>query len=332
MSSSISSNAKNISTLQPTTSVVIVNWNAGDQLRDAVASVAQYHAGLVTQVVVVDNHSADDSLERLDTIASALPFRLDVVRNTANAGFGAACNQGARLCTGNFMLFLNPDALFYENSLPNSLQFMLSPENADVGICGVQLIDEHQHVSRTCARFPSLAVLAAQAIGLNKLPGLRHWSMHMGDWDHARTATVDHVIGAFYLIRADLFRSLGGFDERFFVYLEDLDLSLRVRQAGWRSIYLAEAQAFHAGGGTSRQIMGRRLFYSLRSRLQYGFKHFSPLKAWALVVVTVAIEPWSRSAFSLLRGGVKDLRSTLEGYTMLWMALPTICGLHKSRA
>jgi GT2 family glycosyltransferase len=314
-----------VSILKHSTSVVIVNWNSGHQLRDAVASVGRYHDGLVEQVVVVDNNSADDSLALLEAIGPALPFRLDILRNTTNTGFGAACNEGARQCTGEFILFLNPDALFFEHSLSTPLRFMLARENADVGVCGVQLIDEHQHIARTCARFPSLLLLVAQALGLNKLPGLHHLNMHMGDWDHATTATVDHVIGAFYLIRAELFRSLGGFDERFFVYLEDLDLSLRVRQAGWRSVYLAEAQAFHAGGGTSRQIMGRRLFYSLRSRLQYGFKHFSPAKAWLLVAVTTIVEPCSRSAFSLLRGGMKDVGSTLEGYTMLWKALPAIC-------
>ncbi|MDA3878116.1 MAG: glycosyltransferase, partial [Halothiobacillus sp.] len=135
---------------------------------------------------------------------------------------------------------------------------------------------------------------------------------------------VDHVIGAFFLMRRSLFDSLNGFDQRFFVYLEDLDLSLRARQAGWRSVYLAEARAFHAEGGTSRQVKAHRLFYSLRSRLLYGFKHFRPWQAWALFGVTLVVEPISRTIFSLLRGGVQDVRNTLRGYSMLYRDLPNI--------
>jgi GT2 family glycosyltransferase len=165
---------------------------------------------------------------------------------------------------------------------------------------------------------------AAQALGLNKLPTLRPWGHRMEDWDHLSTRQVDHVIGAFYLIRRSAFELLKGFDERFFVYFEDLDLSLRAHLAGLQSIYLASAQAFHAGGGTSRQIKALRLFYSLRSRLQYAFKHFSPLQCWLLVGLTLFPEPVSRSFFFLLRGGFAEVGNTLRGYVMLYRALPAI--------
>jgi GT2 family glycosyltransferase len=130
---------------------------------------------------------------------------------------------------------------------------MKQSENADVGICGIQLQDDSGHIARSCARFPSLRIFAMQALGLNTLPWFRSWGMHMLEWDHGKTREVDHVIGAFYLMRRALFESLGGFDERFFVYLEDLDFSLRARKAGWSSVYLATTQAFHAGGGVSNQ-------------------------------------------------------------------------------
>ncbi|MEQ6341784.1 MAG: glycosyltransferase family 2 protein [Gammaproteobacteria bacterium] len=303
--------------------VVIVNWNAGSQLVDVVASIGQYHHDFVSSVIIVDNASTDDSLVHVEA-PSDLSFPLHIIRNNKNRGFGAACNQGAALANSEYLLFLNPDTRLFENSLTVPLAFMQQPENADVGIVGIQLVDENNHITRSCARFPSLDIFMAQALGLNRLPGLRHLNTHMTEWVHDKTVTVDHVIGAFYLMRRSLFESLGGFDERFFMYLEDLDLSRRTRQAGWRSVYLAEAQAFHAGGGTSRQVKAHRLFYSLRSRLLYGFKHFTPWQAWALLGVTLVLEPVSRLALSLPRGGVQDVRITLKAYGMLYRDLANI--------
>jgi len=144
----------------------------------------------------------------------------------------------------------------------------------------------------------------------------------MAEWPHDITRDVDHVIGAFFLVRRSLFESLGRFDERFFVYLEDLDFSYRARQAGWRSVYLANAQAFHAGGGTSHQVKARRLFYSLRSRLLYAAKHFSKSGAALVFLATLLLEPLSRSAWALMRRSLPSLKETWQGYGMLWCWLP----------
>ena len=139
---------------------------------------------------------------------------------------------------------------------------------------------------------------------------LTHKAEQVTEWRHTSTRQVDHVIGAFYLVRRSLFDSLNGFDERFFVYLEDLDLSLRVHRAGWRCVYYTGAQAFHAGGGTSRQVKAARLFYALRSRLLYGFKHFSPPQAWIVLGVTLLLEPVPRLLLSLWRGSLAGARDT----------------------
>lgn len=122
---------------------------------------------------------------------------------------------------------------------------------------------------------------------------------------------------------------MGGFDERFFVYFEEVDLSLRVRQLGWDSIYLAEAQAFHAGGGTSSQVKAHRLFYSLRSRLLYGFKHFPRWQAWILVLMTLGIEPVTRTCFSFMKNGLVGVRNTWQAYCMLYLDLSNILKKNK---
>lgn len=299
--------------------IVIVNWNAGAQLRECVDSVLAYEKGEVNEIIVVDNGSTDGSPDTID----GLP-RVNVIRTGENLGFAAACNLGAAAGDSPYILFLNPDTRVEANSLTVPLAFMERPDNTDVGICGIQLVDEHGSVSRTCARFPTLWRLTVSALGLDKLPGLHSAGMRMNDWDHESTRPVDQVMGAFFLIRRNLFSSRGGFDERFFVYFEEVDLSLRTKQAGYDSWYLTEAHAFHAGGGTSRQVMAHRLFFSLRSRLLYGFKHFPRWQAWCLVGVTGFGEPFTRTAWCLLGGDTAGMRHAWSAYCMLWHGIGRI--------
>jgi hypothetical protein len=294
-------------------SIVTVNWNAGNLLRECLESVIANNKGEVSQIIVVDNGSTDGSADDVDGLTG-----VKVIRTGDNLGFAAACNIGAAAGDSPYILFLNPDTQVNSDSLSVPLAFMERSENAKVGICGIQLIDEHDEVSRTCARFPTLGRLIISALGLDKLPGLRSAGMRMNDWNHENTCRVDQVMGAFFLIRRSLFTSCEGFDERFFVYFEEVDLSLRVKLAGYDSWYLTEARAFHAGGGTSRQVKAHRLFFSLRSRLLYGFKHFPRWQAWLLVAVTMFIEPFTRSVWSLLRRDVAGVKHTWEAYCMLW--------------
>lgn len=293
-------------------SAIIVNWNAGPQLKHCLDTMA----GTITQqIIVVDNASADGSEQSAVDRSGVV-----LIRSPENLGFGKACNLGVQQATTEYLLFINPDAAVYPDTLEKALAFMQDPANAQVGICGVQLMDESGQVARSCARFPTAGGFVAHAMGLDRIfPRLGHF---MAEWPHDTTREVDHVIGAFFLVRRALFESLGGFDERFFVYLEDLDFSLRARQAGWRTVYLADVQAFHAGGGTSNQVKARRLFYSLRSRLLYATKHFSAGGAALVFLATLLLEPVSRTALALARRSWPALKETWAGYAMLWRWLP----------
>ncbi len=301
--------------LVDTLSIVIVNWNSGDQLRNCVESIAQYESSTLIQTVVVDNGSTDGS----DVSIEGAP-NVSLIRMGENLGFGKACNIGARKVNSKYLLFLNPDAVLYADTLSKSLSYMKISEKDKVGICGVQLIDEYDQVSRHCARYPSSLGFVAHAIGLDRIfPRLGHV---MADWDHAESREVDHVIGAYFLVRRELFDALHGFDERFFVYLEDLDFSYRAHKAGWRSMYLSDTRAFHLGGGTSNQVKAHRLFYSLRSRLVYSFKHFSSKGAIVVLLATLLLEPFSRLIVALFRRSWSSLRETLIAYGMLLRWLP----------
>lgn len=300
-------------------SIIIVNWNAGSQLADAVSSIVKYHYGLVASVVIIDNASTDDSIEQVDKLQN-LPFQIQIIHQSENSGFGTACNLGVLNCKTEYLLFLNPDAALYADTLPKALTYMQLPVNAKTGICGVQLFDEIGQLTRSCSRFPSVMTFVAQVVGLDRLlPRLGHF---ISDWDHTQTREVDHVIGAFFLIRRNLFELLGGFDERFFVYFEDIDFSYRAVQAGWRSVYLADTKAYHAGGGTSKQVKARRLFYSLRSRVLYAFKHFALIEAVVALLAMLLVEPLSRLVLALSKRSWLSISETWSAYALLWRWLP----------
>ena len=295
--------------------VIIVNLNADSQLRDAIQSIAKFHHALVSTIVIVDNASIDESLAQVEAL-DTFSFPLQIIRNSVNRGFGVACNQGAAQVKSKYLLFLNPDAAIFSNTLPKLLDFMNEPNNSAVGICGVQLLNDAGYVSRSCARFPSASDFVAHSVGINRLfPRFSHF---MAEWDHSDSRRVDQVIGAFFLVRREVFDVLHGFDERFFVYFEDLDFSLCAHELGWHSFYLADVQAFHSGGGTSKKIKANRLFYSLRSRLFYAFKHFSYKGAIAILLATLFLEPISRALLALSRCSWSGLKETLAAYGMLW--------------
>jgi GT2 family glycosyltransferase len=272
----------------------------------------------LNRVVIVDNASADDSAEG---IADEGVFR--VLRNVTNRGFGAACNQGAEASDADFLLFLNPDTRLFPDSLTTPILFMEKSTSTGIGICGIQLVDDRGEVRRTCARFPTPGLMLARMLALDAVvPGLVP-SHFMTEWDHQTSRTVDQVMGAFFLVRGSVFRALSGFDERFFVFYEDVDFSLRARRLGFSSFYLANARAFHREGGSTRAIPGTRLLYAWQSRVGYVSKHFG--LAWSILVgvATLVLELPARLLRAGFRKSLGDARAAMWATTRYAASLPS---------
>jgi len=297
-----------------TLDIVIVNWNTGGLLRDCLKSIltCRIPKGFaLTKVVVVDNASCDDSLNDID----ALPLPLKIIRNSSNLGFAAACNQGAASGSGDAILLLNPDTQLFESSLTAPLERLLTSKAEKIGVVGVQLIDEFGAVTRTCARLPRPSHFFHQAIGSSRVwPSL---GQTMLEWDHSTTREVGQVIGAFFMTPRVLYESLGGLDEQFFVYFEEVDYSARALAIGWKSLYLAKTHAFHLGGGSSRKVLDRRLMYSIRSRLIYAKKHFSKLGYWSTLFSSLVLEPPIRMLHAVVAGGPSNGAAVCRGYRLL---------------
>lgn len=299
--------------------IVIVNWNSGQLLRQCLRSIERANSKNFEfdKVVVVDNASTDGSAEGLPS--AKLP--LEVLRNSWNHGFAAACNQGAANNRADFLLFLNPDTRITPQSLSIPIDYFSSGASSDVGICGVRMLDEEGGTHRSCTRFPTPAMFAIDSLGMDRIFPRLFRSHFLREWDHMEDRRVDHVIGAFYMVRREVFEALQGFDERFFVYLEDLDFSKRARDLGWKTQYLAHPAIYHKGGGSSEQIKAKRLFYATRSRILYGFKHFGSFSAWLLTLLALTIEPLLRLMLGFVKGSLVTIREVISGYRFLYQTL-----------
>lgn len=306
--------------MEPSLDIVITNRNSGRHLRHCLSSIAEADKrGIkLERIVIVDDASSDDSLRDIERFN--LPLHL--LRKHHRIGYGRCCNQGAAGSRADCLLFLNTDVRLGANSLTVPLRYLGNPDHARAAIAGISLLEPSGEVSRSCARFPTLSRFMVSLSGLDHLFPSMFRSHQMKEWDHHSPREVDQVMGAFMLIRRSVFERLHGYDERFFVYMEDLDLSLRSKKLGYESIYLSDAAALHEGGGTANRVKAESLFFMLRSRLQYGFKHFGLLRGLLLLFATMTFEPLARLGLAAWRGSGREIAGTLQAYVLLWRALP----------
>jgi N-acetylglucosaminyl-diphospho-decaprenol L-rhamnosyltransferase len=303
--------------------IVIVNWNSGSQLRECLQSIVpacSSNAFRLRHCIVVDNASIDGSTDSLEDIS--LP--ITPLGNHENKGFAYACNQGAKTGVSGYILFLNPDSRLFPDSLVKALLFMEEKNSERIGILGIQLLDRDGGIWRNTARFPTPRSLLYQMLGLDHLWPRRFPSHFMTGWDHRNSRPVDQVMGAFFLVRRKVFEQLQGFDERFFMYYEDLDFAYRARQAGWLSYYLVGAQALHYGGGASSQVRAKRLYYVLNSRVLYVAKHFGVSSAAEILIASLLGEFWGRLGWSLVKLSGRNFLETLQAYDMYIKTLPQL--------
>ena len=299
--------------------IVIVNWNAGALLRDCVAALDASDTVPRLNVTVVDNASADGSADNLPVAG----LRLSVIRNAENRGFAAACNQGAAAGHAPLLLFLNPDARVEPHAIARALDFLAEPAQAATGIVGIRLLDRHGRTSRTCARRPTVAAMLLRTLFLDRIVPWAVPPHFMTEWDHLDTRPVDQVMGAFLMIRRDLFAGAGGFDERFFVYYEDLDLCLRAIDHGHAVVHFAKAGAVHDGGGTTSPVKDRRLFYETTSRVRFIHKWHGMAAAGTLAALIALVELPLR-AIGMTARSPRDGWMVLRGAALFWRNLPRL--------
>ena len=256
-------------------SIVIVNWNGGSELLRTLEAVRAAAVDRPCEIVLVDNASTDGS-------ADAVPRRFGdvrVIRNPVNIGFGAANNVAFSIARGRYVLLLNPDALIDRPALDHLMAFM--DTHPQVGACGPRITEaDGRSLSLWCARRDPhpLDVLFEYAYLYRLLPRHRPFARHvMGDWNHGDDRPVDALSGACMLVRREAIDQVGGFDEQFFMYGEDIDWCRRMRQAGWLVWFVAAASVHHAGARSTQQVGDHGARWAVESHLRYFRKWGTPL-------------------------------------------------------
>jgi GT2 family glycosyltransferase len=234
--------------------VVVVAYNSSRDLGACLDGVAA-SGDAVGRVVVVDNASQDDS----STLAQEHPSRPTVVRSATNLGFGGGCNLGFAATEAPLVLFLNPDAV----PEPGAIALLGEVVGRDVrlGAVGARLVDPRGETTAAAAGSePGLRSAAGHFLLLSRLPLVGRWFPPLQLSDAAQPARVDWVSGGAMVVRREAFSAVGGFDERYFLYMEDVDLCRRLREAGWRVAYEPGAAVRHAIGGSQPEDQPSRWY------------------------------------------------------------------------
>jgi len=275
-------------------SIIILNYKQKGLVKQCIKGIVTTQPNLDYEIIVVDNNSDDNCLEMVknifkdnlknNEIQPELPIinkleipPIETIQSKSNDGFAVGNNLGIKQVKGEYVMILNPDIAVVPGALEKMVNFM--QENQQVGIIGPRLINPDGSVQYSCRRFPSLMTPLYRRTFLGKLLFAKKPLIDylMKDFDHEEKIEVDWLFGACLLIRKSVMDKVGLFDERFFMYFEDLDLCRRVWQAGFKIIYFAKVEMVHYHQRLSAERNGVLGILSKGGRIHIasGIKYFA---------------------------------------------------------
>ncbi|RYY70658.1 MAG: glycosyltransferase family 2 protein [Chitinophagaceae bacterium] len=285
-------------------SVLIVNYNVRYFLEHCLLSVldAIEHIRVVkgweSEILVIDNASTDRSLDYLQPLFPSVKF----VGSETNLGFGKANNLLLKKASGQYILYLNPDTLVPFDCFLKTIHFLESVPGA--GACGVKMIDgSGNYLPESKRGFPGPWNSFSKMTGLIRVfPRSRVFAgYYQGNLDENKTQEVVILSGAFMMVRASVIEKTGGFDERFFMYAEDIDLSYRIQQSGFVNHYFADTTIIHfKGESTSKDVVYTKRFYT--AMIQFVEKHFNGPAASGYILLLKAMIKFKSVKASSLSG------------------------------
>lgn len=263
-------------------SVIVVNYNVKYFLEVCLHSVLRAAKGIATEVIVVDNNSSDDSCAM---VRAKFP-EVVLIENKDNKGFSKANNQAVAVAKGEYVLFLNPDTVMPEDFLSKTLGYM--DTHPEAGALGPRLIDgKGQFAPDSKKSFPSLSVAIFKTTGINKLfsksPYInKYYAVHIGERE---IAEVDVLSGCCMLVRRSAMERAGGpFDEDYFMYCEDVDLSYRIQKAGYKNIYFPEVDLIHYKGESTRKMTLSYVRIFNEALVTFVKKHYTKQQAGLFIL------------------------------------------------
>jgi GT2 family glycosyltransferase len=268
--------------------VILVSWNTRDLLRSCIGSLVGGSHQRLARVIVVDNASSDGSAAM---VLSEFP-RVDVIASGTNTGYAAGNNLGLNAATGSYVLLLNPDTEIPAGAVDTLAGFL--DEHPGAGVVAPQLVGFDGQIQRSCRSFPSPGALFYEKLGASRLarifPGLGAY--RMAGWAHDTERQVDQPMGTALMVRRQAVHDVGGMDEQFPLFFNEVDWLYRIKHAGWEVWFTPSARVRHLGGASTRQVWVRAAWLSHTGLHAFYRKHFrarlNPVVYSALIGVIYA--------------------------------------------
>lgn len=268
-------------------SIIIVSWNVRELLRACLASIAPARETLALEVILVDAASSDGSPEM---VRREFPW-VTLIARSDNVGFPKGNNLAIAQARGRYLLLLNPDTEIIGDALTTLVAYL--DEQPDAGVVGPQLLNSDRSIQSSRRRFPTLATALFESTWLEGFAPrslLRHY--YALDLPDNQPGEVDWLTGACLMTRREIVDQVGGLDEDYFMYSEELDWCRRIKEAGWRVVYLPAAQVLHHMGKSSEQAVAARHISFQRAKLRYFHKYHGAAAGLFLRLVLLGNYLW----------------------------------------
>jgi GT2 family glycosyltransferase len=303
----------------PLLSIIIVNWKSAAYIRECIRSISHFAADFEFpfEIIVVDNTPHDDQLRVIEGFPE-----VKIIRNAMNVGYAKANNIGSRNARGEVLLFLNPDTEILDPSLGAACRWLLTHPQA--GVVGCSLVGPAMEFQpSSIQRFPTILLEMVDSRALNVMTDVMRF-VGRRDARSLHTTPVQAVSGAFMLTRRTVFESVGGFNEEYFMYAEDVDYCYRLHRAGYVCFHMKNVKVVHYGGASSRQQVRSQFSIVVMKESIFRFlkTHRSPTYAWAYRI-SLAMFAFLRlsmlaAAFAALGPASRSLREDLRKAFMKW--------------
>lgn len=253
-------------------SIIIVTYNSEHYIKQCLSSLLKLNTknkNYDVEIIIVDNFSSDNALQ---TIKMEFP-QVTVKKNRENLGFADAANQGAKIAKGDYLLFLNPDTVVKADCIEEMVNFL--KKKKDAAVVGCKVLNTDGTLQPSCGSFPTISNIIFDRISVINILFKTELIRQANFYNKEKTP--DWISGVFFMVKKDIFEKLGGFDERYFLYVEDVDFCCRARKAGFKIYYNPKAQIIHYDQGRSKE---RRPFKAKQMRKGFSIffeKYKSPL-------------------------------------------------------